>query len=515
MAQPPQRTARPSGRSPDARSPDRAARPAMPASRRAGDRPQAEGASAPASAAAPGGAGTPRRPSRAADTAAPQSLPLSVLLDATAQALQAVRTGQSGTAALAAVDAAQRPGVQALLFQALRHLGLAQAVRKLLAPRNPPPRVDALLCTALALAWDPEQAPYEPFTLVNQTVEAAKRNPATQAQSSFMNACLRRFLRERDALVATAQTDPVARWNHPAWWIDRLRKDHPNDWERILAANNRHAPMTLRVSRQKSTPGQYLQALEAINIIAKQVGEDGVELDHPVPVHQLPGFADGTVSVQDAAAQQAAPLLLKGLDMAAPLRVLDACAAPGGKTAHLLERAGEGHPWKVTALEIDAARSARIHDTLQRTGLHAQVLVADAARPQDWWQQHCEGQPFDAILLDAPCTASGIVRRHPDVRWLRRESDIAQLARLQAQILAALWPLVKPGGRLLYCTCSVFRAEGDDQVRAFLANNTDARLLPSPGHLIPGKPDKGSGVHENPSGDHDGFFYALLQKSAG
>ncbi|RYF01123.1 MAG: 16S rRNA (cytosine(967)-C(5))-methyltransferase RsmB [Comamonadaceae bacterium] len=452
-----------------------------------------------------------RKPSTG--TAPPQSLPLWVLLDATALALQAVRAGQSGTAALAAVDAAQRPGVQALLFQALRHLGLAQAVRWQLAPRNPPPRVDALLCTALALAWDPDQAPYEPFTLVNQAVEAAKRNAATQAQSSFINACLRRFLRERDALVATAQADPVARWNHPTWWVDRLRKDHPQDWQHILAANNRHAPMTLRVSKQKSTPARYQQALEAINIEATAVGESGLELRQPVPVHQLPGFADGTVSVQDAAAQLATPLLLHGLDVTAPLRVLDACAAPGGKTAHILEWAGPTSAWKVTALEIDPDRSARIHDTLQRLQLTAQVLVADAARPQDWWQQDCDGELFDAILLDAPCTASGIVRRHPDVRWLRRDTDIAQLARLQAQLLAALWPLVKPGGRLLYCTCSVFRAEGDDQMRAFVANNTDARLLPSPGHLIPGKADKGDVLHENPSGDHDGFFYALLQKS--
>lgn len=445
---------------------------------------------------------------------APHSLPLWMLLDATALALQAVRAGQSGTAALAGVDAAQRPGVQSLLFQALRNLGLAQALRRLLAPRNPPPRVDALLCTALALAWDPEQAPYEPFTLVNQAVEAAKRNAATQAQSSFINACLRRFLRERDALVATAQADPVARWNHPTWWIDRLRKDHPHDWQRILEANNTHPPMTLRVARNKTTPALYQQALADINIDATAVGDSGLELRQAVPVHQLPGFADGAVSVQDAAAQLAAPLLLQGLDATAPLRVLDACAAPGGKTAHILEWAGPASAWRVTALEIDPDRSARIHDTLQRLQLSAQVLVADAARPQDWWQQQCEGEPFDAILLDAPCTASGIVRRHPDVRWLRRDADIARLARLQAQLLAALWPLVRPGGRLLYCTCSVFRAEGDDQVRAFVANNTDARLLPSPGHLIPGKPDKGDVLHENPTGDHDGFFYALLQKSA-
>jgi 16S rRNA (cytosine967-C5)-methyltransferase len=231
-------------------------------------------------------------------------------------------------------------------------------------------------------------------------------------------------------------------------------------------------------------------------------------------VQTLPGFAQGWVSVQDAAAQRAAGLLLDGLDLAKPLRVLDACAAPGGKTAHLLEHAGEGAPLQVTALEIDSERAVRITETLDRLGLQAQLVVADAARPDTWWQQHCGSALFDAILLDAPCTASGIVRRHPDVRWLRRESDIAQLAAIQAQLLEALWPLVRAGGRLLYCTCSVFRAEGEQQVQTFLAHNTNAALLPSPGHLIPAGRDSRTHVPDNPASDHDGFFYALLQKSA-
>ena len=442
-----------------------------------------------------------------------QSIALWQQLAGAAAALQAIRGGQSGTAALAAVDPRLRPGVQALLFQVLRQLGRAEALRRQLAARTPPPAADALLCSALALCWNPDDAPYEPFTLVNQAVEAAKHSPAARAQASFINGCLRRFLRERDALVAATDNDPVARWNHPAWWIQRLRKDHPQHWEQILQANNAHAPMALRVNQQKSTLAQYQQALLAINLIATQAGDAGLILQQPVPVQVLPGFAEGWVSVQDAAAQKAAPLLLQGLDMAQPLRVLDACAAPGGKTAHLLEMAGPDAPLQVTALEIDATRSTRIGDTLQRLGLSAQVLVADAARPQDWWQAHCGGALFDAILLDAPCTASGIVRRHPDVRWLRRESDIAQLAGLQAQLLKALWPLLRPGGRLLYCTCSVFRAEGDAQVQTFLAHNTDAQLLPSPGHLIPGNADKGGTVPDNLSGDHDGFFYALLQKT--
>lgn len=443
-----------------------------------------------------------------------QAVPLWQQLQAVAVTFQSIRAGQSGTAALAAVEPALRPGVQALLFQVLRQAGRAQALCRCLVARTPPPAADALLCTALALCWNPDESPYEPFTLVNQAVEAAKRSATTKAQASFINGCLRRFLRERAPLVERTDADPLARWNHPAWWIQRLRKDHPQHWEQILRANNAHAPMTLRVNQQKCTLALYAQALNAINIEADEVADTGFALRHPLPAPALPGFAQGWVSVQDAAAQIAAPLLLQGLDLTQPLRVLDACAAPGGKTAHLLELAGPTTAVQVTALEIDAARSTRIGENLQRLGLSAQVLVADAARPQDWWQQHCGGLPFDAILLDAPCTASGIVRRHPDVRWLRRETDVAQLATLQAQLLKALWPLLRPGGRLLYCTCSVFRAEGDEQVQTFLAHNTDAQLLPSPGHLIPGKTDKGEPVPDNLSGDHDGFFYALLQKSA-
>ncbi len=455
-------------------------------------------------------AGAPGTPSGATP---PGTVALWQQLTAVAGALQAIRSGQSGTAALAAGEGGLRPGVQALLFQVLRQLGRADALRRQLATRTPPPAADALLCTALALGWNPDEAPYEAFTLVNQAVEAAQHHPATRAPASFINGCRRRFLRERDALGAAPDNDPVARFNHPAWWIQRLRKDHPHHWEQILRANNAHAPMTLRINQQKCTLPRYQQALIAINLEASPAGGMGLALQHPVPVPSLPGFAEGWASVQDAAAQMAAPLLLQGLDLAQPLRVLDACAAPGGKTAHLLEMAVPGAPMHVTALEIDATRSARIGDTLQRLGLSAQVLVADAARPQDWWQAHCGGVLFDAILLDAPCTASGIVRRHPDVRWLRRESDIAQLAALQAQLLKALWPLLRPGGRLLYCTCSVFRAEGDAQVQTFLAHNTDAQLQPSPGHLIPGNADKGGAVPDNQIGDHDGFFYALLQKS--
>ncbi len=438
--------------------------------------------------------------------------PLWRQLQLTAVALAAIRSGVSGSVAFEDVEASLRPGVQALGFQVLRWLGRAEALRRHLARRTPPPAADALLCTALALAWDAERSPYEPFTLVDQAVEAAKRNPATRAQASFINACLRRFLRERDALIDATAHEPVAQWNHPRWWIERLRRDHPREWQSVLTADNLQPPMTLRVNTRKVTVAQYQSALAALDLIANQVGPGALQLTRARPVQQLPGFADGEVSVQDAAAQLAAPLLLEGLDLQAgpALRVLDACAAPGGKTAHLLELAGP-RGLDVVALEIDAVRSRRIDQTLVRLGLSARVVVADAARPEQWW----DGTPFDAVLLDAPCTASGIVRRHPDVRWLRRESDIEQLAAQQAQLLAALWPLVRPGGRLLYCTCSVFREEGSHQIDAFLAHNTDARLRPSPGHLLPQSGGNTRSVPDNGLGEHDGFFYALLEKHPG
>ena len=445
--------------------------------------------------------------------AAPRSSALATLLHDAAAGLREIRSGRSGAVALHAADARQRPGAQALLYHVLRHLGLAEALRAQLAPRKPAPAADALLCTALALAAVPQERPYDDFTLVNQAVEAAKSDAATRGQASFINACLRRFLREREALMAQVAGDLLAQWNHPVWWIQRVQKEWPLQWQQILRANNVQAPMVLRINKQKSTPALYIQALEAINIEAFEQKPYAVVLRSAVSVHDLPGFAEGVVSVQDASAQAAAPLLLGGLALNQPLRVLDACAAPGGKTAHLLEFAGADSPMQLTALDVDPQRCTRIEETLQRIGLRAQVLAQDAARPQDWWQQFCGGEPFDAILLDAPCTASGIVRRHPDVRWLRRESDIAQLAQVQARLLAALWPMLRPGGRMLYATCSVFKAEGQQQIETFLARNSEASLMPSPGHILPVAADTGHSVPDNGPGGHDGFYYALLQKT--
>jgi 16S rRNA (cytosine967-C5)-methyltransferase len=431
--------------------------------------------------------------------------PLWRQLQAAASVLAAVRRGESATPAIAAVDTALRPAAQALAFHVLRQLGRAEALRRRLAKRGPPPAADALLCTALALAWSEQDAPYPPFTLVDQTVEAAKRSPQTRAQQAFINACLRRFLRERDQLVAETGSEPVAHWNHPRWWIARLQQDWPRGWEQILAANNAPAPMTLRVNTHRISRGPLQDLLAAAHIASEPVGPHGLILDRPHPVTAVPGFHDGLWSVQDAGAQLAAQLLVPGLP--ADARILDACAAPGGKTAHICELLPQA---QVVALDVDPVRCERIHQNLERLGLRADVRTADAGEPGYWW----DGRPFDAILLDAPCTASGIVRRHPDVRWLRREKDIEQLAAQQKRLLTALWPLLKPGGHLVYCTCSVFKAEGEEQMRAFLAHNTTAFSRPAPGHLWPRHAGAEGTLPDNSNSDHDGFFYAVLQKSA-
>ncbi|MGE0111666.1 16S rRNA (cytosine(967)-C(5))-methyltransferase RsmB [Aquabacterium sp.] len=444
--------------------------------------------------------------SKTVSTSSTPSLPLWQLLSGCADVVAAVRQGQSMTDALADRKATERPGVQALSFAVMRRLGTAQALRTRLVPKAPQPWVDALLLSALSLACGTE---YNAHTLVDQAVEAAKRR--AKPASGLVNAVLRRFLREEAALLAELEDDPVAHFNHPAWWIKRLQKDWPEHWQAILMANQEQPPMTLRANlRHGSTAAYRARLIEAgllpddAPVLADAPDQpQPIVLPHGVPVQRLPGFDQGDVSVQDAAAQIAAPLLVYagGRKLPAGARVLDACAAPGGKTAHLLELAD----LDVTALDADPERLVRVTETLQRQGLQARTVAADASQPNRWW----DGQPFDAILLDAPCSASGIVRRHPDVRWLRRDTDIAALARTQDAILNALWPLLKPGGHLLYCTCSVFKTEGQDRIDAFLQRTHDAQALPAPGHLLP--------VVEylDPTGQDrgDGFFYALLTKA--
>nr|WP_207186106.1 16S rRNA (cytosine(967)-C(5))-methyltransferase RsmB [Rubrivivax gelatinosus] len=444
-------------------------------------------------------------------TSPTSSVPLSRLLDLTADAVQAVRAGRSLTDVIARVPADARPGVQALAFHTMRWLGSAGEVRALVAPKSPPPNVESLLVTALALLWPTgEPAPYTDHTLVDQAVNAARHR--TPVAAGFINAVLRRFVRERDKLAAAARHQPLGAFNHPLWWIERVRHDWPTQWQALLEAANVHPPFTLRVNHRRGSGEAYLQRLAAQGRAASLVDDpallgQAVVLAEPCPVTQLPGFAEGEVSVQDAAAQRAAPLLV-GDGLPAGARVLDACAAPGGKTAHLLELA----ELDLLALDSDPTRLVRVQENLNRLQLKAEVRAGDARDTAAWW----DGRPFDAILLDAPCSASGIVRRHPDVRWLRRPDDISSLARLQAEMLEALWPLLAPGGRLVYATCSLFRSEGAEQIDAFLQRHGggDASLDPlSPGHLLPladNGPQPSAGA---PRALHDGFYYALLHKA--
>ena len=307
------------------------------------------------------------------------------------------------------------------------------------------------------------------------------------------NAVLRNFQRRRAELETLADTQPRGRWSHPDWWITKLQAQHPAHWRDILDASQQHPPFTLRVNCRHGNVADYLQRLAEAGLTARETGPDAVTLDRAVPVHSLPGFDTGDVSVQDAGAQWAARLL----DAQPGERVLDACAAPGGKTGHILERADV----ILTAVDVDVARLARVEENLNRLQLAATLIEGDAAHPARWW----DGVPFDRILADVPCSASGVVRRNPDIKWLRRPDDIAQFAAQQAVMLEALWPLLASGGTLLYATCSLFDEENDGQVRGFFARHADdAERCPLPEPL-----STGSLI---PSAEHDGFFYALLRK---
>lgn len=434
-----------------------------------------------------------------------RSLPLWRQLQATIDVLEQVAAGRSANEALAGVGGELRPGVQALAFHVWRHYGRASAIGSVLAKKAPRPWIQAALHCGLALLDESSSPGYDSFTLVDQMVEAVKRRRKDSHQAPFVNGCLRRYLRERQAIDITLEHDLSSTWNFPLWWIKRVQKDHPQQWESILRASNAPGPMTLRANRRHASNSEYVAALRGAGIAARAQGANAVVLEKPTNVQKLPGFAAGEVSVQDAGAQLAAEMILAGFEHSPQTHILDACAAPGGKTGHLLELSDAS----VLAVELDSIRARRIKENLERLRLTAEVRCASVSDTDAWW----DGHPFDLILLDAPCTASGIVRRHPDVRWLRRESDISALAQTQADMLQKVWGLLRPGGRLLYCTCSIFAAEGVDQQRAFLRNNKDASLLPSPGHLLPTYAAESTGVDQNALTDHDGFFYALFEKT--
>lgn len=442
----------------------------------------------------------------------PQSLPLWQQLQTTQSCLHAVSQGSSTGQVLNGVAPSMRAGVQSLLFHTLRRLGTARALLKILATKAPKEPAYSLLCVSLALASAEGESMYSQFTLVSQAVEAAKRDPLMQPQAPFINACLRRFFRERDALIAKVNTQLEARWNYPAWWTAKVRDQYPNQWERILEVGNLAPPMTLRVNLSRTTREELAKSWTDQGLQFSVQGLQGLVLDQPLPVHLVPGFEEGLCTVQDAGAQLAAQILMDAIRGSSALKpaeqkgikVLDACAAPGGKTTHLLEYMGV----QVTALDVVQDRCVKVQDSCERLGVHAQVICADAAQLETWWDK----EPFDAVLLDAPCTASGIVRRHPDIRWLRRESDVTQLVLEQRRLLDTSWQVLARGGYLLYCTCSVFKQEGELQIQSFVTRNTDAVICVQPGHLLPCASGKGTLVTDNEPNDHDGFFYALLQK---
>jgi 16S rRNA (cytosine967-C5)-methyltransferase len=372
----------------------------------------------------------------------------------------------------------------------LRRYGRVQTIVKQLSRRGQPDAVvEALLwCSLYAL----ESGRYAEYTVVDQAVRACTLLERWTAKG-YVNGVLRSYLRQRDALQARIQANEEASHQHPRWWIDLVRAAYPERWQEVLDAGNSHPPMTLRVNTRRIQVGDYAERLAAAGIAARPLGGEALLMERALPVAQLPGFEQGEVSVQDAGAQRAARLL----DLAAGQRVLDACAAPGGKSAHILERADV----ELTALDVDAARCERIARNLERLALGATIRTADCTQPESWWH----GEPYDRILADVPCSSSGVARRHPDVKWLRRSTDLPAFAARQAAILEALWQVLAPDGKLLYVTCSVFSQENEALAAAFVARKNDARRLPLPD----GKPQQWL-----PGAEHDGFFYALIQKQA-
>ena len=417
-----------------------------------------------------------------------RSANLEQALYAAGDAVAQVRAGRSLSDALERLETGSSLGaaVQDLAYGTLRNLGLLDAILAELLHKPAKPAVHALLLAAL---YQLRARPRTSHTTVDQAVRAVSR--LEPAAKGLANAVLRNYLREADALVARCDSD-IAHYSYPQWWIDRVRAAWPRHWESVLNAGNLHPPMTLRVNRRRLTAEQYLAKLGERGLAGELVGAQAILLERPLPIESVPGFGAGEVSIQDAGAQLAAPLL----DVRPGMRVLDACAAPGGKAGHILELAD----CALTALDSDPARVPRISDNLARLGFSARVVCGDCSSPAGW----SDGGPFDRILLDAPCTASGVVKRHPDIKWLRRESDIAQLAATQSRMLDALWQQLAPGGKLLYATCSVFPQENAQTIDFFLARSNGARRLPLPelegGQLLP-------------DARHDGFFYALLEKN--
>lgn len=389
------------------------------------------------------------------------------------------------------LQTAQRGAIRDLSYGTLRFYGQLKAVLELLLRK--PLTDDRLGYLLLVVLYQLQYSKATQHTVVDQAVFAAR---TLQPQAGgLVNAILRNFLRQQQTLLTQVEQRREAKFNYPLWWITELNAQYGATGTSILASGNLHPPMTLRVNRRWGDVQQYQALLAEHGMTAQVNAPDALTLDTPVSVDKLPGFFSGWVSIQDAGAQYAAALL----DVHLGMRVLDACAAPGGKTAHILELADV----EMVAVDKDPQRLQRVAENLQRLALSAQLLAGDAAMPDAWW----DGRHFARILADVPCSASGVVRRHPDIKWLRRRTDIDQFATQQFEILQALWPLLEPDGKLLYATCSVFKQENEQLIGKFMAAHADAHRLPL------ALPD-GSHGQLLPNAQHDGFFYALLHKTA-
>ena len=429
------------------------------------------------------------------------------LADAARAVASVIAEGRSSDVALAPFEAVpHRAAVRAIALGTLRwYLRLAPAVDMLLSrPKGVAPELHALLVASahqIEYSRNPQQA------TVHTAVDAARFLEDERA-TGLVNAVLRRFVRERVALLGRVDQKPGGRTAHPSWLIKRLGDAWPEQvCARLLDANNEHPPMVLRLDVSRRKREDYLHELQAVGIAAQAVAwtSTAIRLEQPIPLSSLPGFEEGLVSVQDAGAQLAAVLL----DARPGMRVLDACAAPGGKTGHLLEHT-EGLA-EVVAVDIDAQRVARVEENLRRLNRAAKLVVADVRQPTSFW----DGRLFERILLDAPCSSTGVIRRHPDIKLLRRTDDIRSLAAVQLEILRATFGLLSEGGRLLYCSCSVLPEENQGVLESFLATEATARPVPLKVELAPGALPGGPGLQLLPGAEAgtDGFYYACVEKT--
>ncbi|MBI3547146.1 MAG: 16S rRNA (cytosine(967)-C(5))-methyltransferase RsmB [Gammaproteobacteria bacterium] len=449
----------------------------------------------------------PHKPHRAPKSKAPTRANPRALAARVVEAVN-VRARYLDAALAETLDALPRaqmrdaPLIQEMTYGTLRWFHQLQAIAALFLTKPLKAKDQDIYALLLIGLYQLRHMRVAEHAVVQETVEAAVALKKPWAKD-LLNACLRSYLRDTARVQTAIETDLAARYSHPLWLIQEFQRAWPQDWETILSADNERPPMLLRVNLRRNTRAAFVARLAENGIDAQvlPIVATAVKLETPVTVNALPGFAQGEVSVQDAAAQLAAVLL----DAQPGERILDACAAPGGKTGHLLEQTPA--LTELVALDKDAQRVALIEDNLKRLDLRATTLVGDAARPTDWW----DGQPFDRILADVPCSASGIVRRHPDIKLRRQAHDLPKLLEAQASFLNSLWPLLKPGGKLLYVTCSILPVENEEQMQTFMAQHPDAVEVPLPAEA--GRPCVIGRQRLPGEAGSDGFYYACLRKN--